>query len=238
MLNRIAPSFIEGFFISIILIVLTIGTYNRNTLWKDEISLWEDCVKKSPQKARPYSNLGFAYFVAGEYDRAIEATKKAIDLNRNFAHAYHNLGLIYQKMGDFDQGMSMVRKAIDIDPHFYIAYYSLGSILFENGRYEEASEVFRHFLKVFPYFPNVHHLLGIAYGAQKKFDEAVKEFEWELKINPYHSLAHLNLGQIYWYEFQNKEKALKHLRAALALDPFLPHRRGIQNLVNQLERLP
>lgn len=49
-----------------------------------------------------------------------------------------------------------------------------------------------------------------------------------VKVNPYHTLAHLNLGQIYWYEFQNKEKALKHLKMALALDPFLPNRKGIQ----------
>lgn len=231
------PHPIEVIILSAVILILSSGTYIRNALWKDEIGLWTDCAKKSPGKARPYANLGFAYFESGQYDKALEITEKAIHLDPKFAHAYHNLGLTHQKMGDLKKAARMVRKSIDLDSTLYIAHYSLGSILFEDGQYEEASEVYRHFLKKFPYFPNVHHLLGIFYAAQKKFDKAVEEFEWELKIDPYHTLAHLNLGQIYWYEFQNKGKALYHLKTALALDPFLPSRGGIQNLVRQLERI-
>jgi tetratricopeptide (TPR) repeat protein len=230
-------SALDWFVLLGVVVFLIIGTYKRNLLWNDEIGLWTDCVKKSPGKARPYSNLGFAHFEAGQYDKSLEFTEKAIRLDPTFAQAYHNLGLTHQKMGDLKKAAGMVRKAIDLDPNLSIAHYSLGSILFEDGQHEEASHAFRRFLKIFPYFPNVHHLLGVAYAAQKKFDKAVEEFEWELKINPYHALAHLNAGQIYWYEFQNKGKALYHLKVALALDPFLPNRREIQNLVRQLERI-
>jgi tetratricopeptide (TPR) repeat protein len=127
--------------------------------------------------------------------------------------------------------------ALEIDPEMYMAYYSLGSIYLENGQYQEAEEAFKTFIKVFPHFPEVHNLLAIVYAAQRQFDKAVKEFEGEIRANPYHTLAHLNLGQIYWYEFQNRQKAIYHLKAALMLNPFLPNRTEIRRLVRLLEGL-
>jgi tetratricopeptide (TPR) repeat protein len=224
-------------FLSIVFI-LSIGTYSRNRLWNNPVDLWKDCVKKSSHKARPYVNLGFAYLESGQYDKALETTKKGIDLDPKFAGAYYNLGIIYQKIGDLDKAIAMGKKSREIDPELHMAEFLLGSIYFENGRLEEAAETYSTFLKSFPYFPGVHQILGIIYAGQKQFDKAIAEFEWEIRINPYNSLAHLNLGQIYWYEFQNRQKAIRHLKIALMLDPLLPKRGEIRKLVQLLEGLP
>jgi tetratricopeptide (TPR) repeat protein len=224
-------------FVAVILL-LTVGTYSRNALWNDAISLFTDCVKKSPNKARPYVNLGVAYLNAGAYDKSAEVTQKAIQIDPKFGEAYYNLGLIYQKTGDLNKAIAMEKKSLEVDPTMYMAYFSLGGIYFENKQYEESEQAFQRFLKVFPYFPEVHNLLAIVCAAQKKFDKAVTEFEWEIRINPYDSLAHLNLGKIYWYEFQNRQKAVYHLKVALMLDPLLPNREEVRRFVRQLEGLP
>ena len=237
MTGKIKPHLIEIAIFLAVVFILSIGTYSRNRLWNDEIDLWADCVKKSPNKSRPYVNLGFAYINAGRYDKAFETVQKAIQINPKDAMAYYNLSITLQKMGDLNKAIAMGKRSLEIDPDLYMAHLTLGGIYFENGQYEEAAEAYKKFLKVFPYFPEAHNLLAIVYAAQKKFDKAVAEFEWEIRINPYHSLAQLNLGQIYWYEFQNRQKAIYHLRVALALDPFLPNRKGIQNLVRLLEGL-
>jgi tetratricopeptide (TPR) repeat protein len=127
---------------------------------------------------------------------------------------------------------------LELDPDLHIARYFLGRVYFENGQYIEAEETFKKFLRVVPYFPDAHNLLAIVHAAQRQFDRAVAEFEWEIRINPFHAMAHQNLGNIYWYEFQNRQKAIYHLKAALMLDPFLPNRKGIQSLVRTLEGLP
>ena len=44
-----------------------------------------------------------------------------------------------------------------------------------------------------------------------------------------------NLGQIYWHEFQNRQKAIYHLKPASMLDPFLMNRSRIRKLVQTLE---
>ena len=41
-------------------------------IWKDDLSLWEDIVKKSPNKARGYNNLGTSYGYSGWIDMAIK----------------------------------------------------------------------------------------------------------------------------------------------------------------------
>lgn len=236
-LNKLKSSLAEIVIFGLVVLLLTAGTFWRNRLWNNPIDLWADCVKKSPNKARPYVNLGFAYFESGQYGKALETTQKAIDIDSKSADAYYNLGIVLQKMGDLNKAIAMIRKSLDIDPTLNMAHYTLGTVYFENGQYEESTEAFNKFLKVFPYFPDVHHLLGIVYAAQKKFDKAVAEFEWELRVNPYHPLAHLNLGQIYWFEFQNRQKAIYHLKAALMLGPFLPNRAEIRRLVRVLEGL-
>jgi len=230
--------FLEILIYSLIILTLSCWTYSRNKIWNSDVELWKDCVQKSPNKPRPHENLGVAYERIGEYKKALESIEKAIQINPKYANAYYNYGLILHKMGDTERGISMIKKSLELDPGLTLAYYSLGGIYFDKGLYNESAEALTKFLNFYPYYPEVHHRLAIIYASQRKFDKAVEEFEWELRINPYHTLAHVNLGQIYWFEFQEKEKALKHLRAALALDPFLPNRRGIQNLVRQLERSP
>jgi superkiller protein 3 len=235
---KIRPHLIEISLFMVVILLLTVGSYSRNRVWKDEISLCTDGVKKSPRKGRAYVHLAAAYFSAGMYDKSLETNQRAIQIDPKCADAYYNLGLTYQKMGDLNSAIAMEKKSLEVDPTLYAVYSSLGGIYFEKGQYQEAQEAFQKFLEVYPYFPEVHALLAITYAAQKKFNKAVIELEWELKINPYHVLAHLNVGQIYWYEFQNKQKAIYHLKTALMLDPYFPRRGEIRKLVRLLEGLP
>lgn len=51
-------------------------TVARNLDYRDEISLWEQTVRLSPNKARVHNNLGYAYLLAGRTD----------DARREFSH--------------------------------------------------------------------------------------------------------------------------------------------------------
>ena len=62
--------------------IFSLLTYSRNTVWQDAITLYEDCVRKAPGKARCHSNLARAYIDAGKYDRAIQEAEIAISLGR------------------------------------------------------------------------------------------------------------------------------------------------------------
>jgi len=63
----------------------------RNEVYRSEVALWEDTVRNSPHKARPFNNLGHAYFLAGFSDRAEQAYLTAIQLNPEYWLAENNL---------------------------------------------------------------------------------------------------------------------------------------------------
>jgi tetratricopeptide (TPR) repeat protein len=74
-----------------LVLMLCLFTYQRNLLYRDKISLWSDAVLKSPNKARPHNNLGHAYALQGDWDRAIEEFRMAARLDPDFILAQQNL---------------------------------------------------------------------------------------------------------------------------------------------------
>ena len=76
-------------------------TLMRNEVYRSEVALWEDTVRSSPLKARPYNNLGHAYFLAGNLAQAERAYLTAIDLNPDYWLAENNLARL------IDPGQSM-----------------------------------------------------------------------------------------------------------------------------------
>ena len=87
------PALVRG---SAVLATVLIGllylfTYQRNLLYQDRFLLWSDAVRKSPNKARPHNNLGYAYSVHGDWDRAIEHFRIAAQLDPDYVLAQENL---------------------------------------------------------------------------------------------------------------------------------------------------
>ncbi len=74
-----------------VIAVLCMFTYQRNLLYQDRLLLWSDAVAKSPNKARPHNNLGYAYALRDDWDRAIEEFRTAAKLDPNFILAQQNL---------------------------------------------------------------------------------------------------------------------------------------------------
>ena len=72
-------------------LILGLITVQRNELYRDPVLLWSDTVEKSPQKARPHNNLGHAYALRDDWDRAIEEYRTAARLNPDYARAQENL---------------------------------------------------------------------------------------------------------------------------------------------------
>jgi hypothetical protein len=90
LVHRIRP--VGSYAIAVaIVIVLSTFTYQRNTLYRDQLSLWTDTVAKSPHKARPHNNLGHAFALLGEWDRAIDEFRIAAQLDSDYVLAQDNL---------------------------------------------------------------------------------------------------------------------------------------------------
>ncbi len=72
-------------------LVLAYFTFNRNAIYESEVTFWLEAVHKSPRKARPHNNLGYAYFLRGDFDHAIEEFRIAVWLDPNDQDVQQNL---------------------------------------------------------------------------------------------------------------------------------------------------
>jgi Flp pilus assembly protein TadD len=75
-----------------IIVLLTGTTFARNTVWKSEITMWEDVVSKSPNKGRAHIGLGNAYKSQGLFPKAVDQYNIALRLDPYDLSIYNNLG--------------------------------------------------------------------------------------------------------------------------------------------------
>jgi len=99
MIKRLKPHIGEIVVYSVVILLLTTGSYWRNKIWNSNIDLWVDCVKKSPNKTRPLNNLGVFLSNQGKYQEAILHLNEALRINPNLAKARNNLGIALAHRG-------------------------------------------------------------------------------------------------------------------------------------------
>ena len=125
-------------FLCMVVLLLSFWTFERNKVWRDTITLWGDCVAKSPNKARPHNNLGVALKKQMHLDEAIEHFKKTVELDPQFAEAYNNLGNTYSLRGNYEEAIKHYRMALKIVPNNLDLHISIGMALAKNRQFMEA----------------------------------------------------------------------------------------------------
>lgn len=131
-------------------LIFTGATYKRNQVWQSEVSLWEDALRKSPNKARPHNELGVAYNRQKRHAEAVPLFQKAIRLSPRYSYPYLNLGVAYSTMGQTDKAVAMYKKAIKIRPDLGQVYNNLGVIFLKQGKLKKAERMFRKTLQINP----------------------------------------------------------------------------------------
>ncbi len=100
--------------LSAVTVMFSIWTYERNSIWSDNVVLWRDCVDKSPKKARPHNSLGVALASQGRLDEAIGHYSEALRIKPGFAEAHTNLGNALFSQGRLDEAIGHYSEALRI----------------------------------------------------------------------------------------------------------------------------
>jgi tetratricopeptide (TPR) repeat protein len=71
-------------------------------------------VENTPQNSIDWNELGNSYTSLIKFDNAIEAYKKAIEMNPKYGQPYSNLGFIYYRLGKYEAAILLYKKSIDL----------------------------------------------------------------------------------------------------------------------------
>ncbi|MDP2731385.1 MAG: tetratricopeptide repeat protein [Dehalococcoidales bacterium] len=96
------------------------------------------------------NSRGISYNDGGEYEKALVAFNKAIELDPTFALAYSNRGWVHIKLGEYEKAIVDSSRAIELNPELAIAYNIRGWAYTESGKYEEAIADYNKALELDP----------------------------------------------------------------------------------------
>lgn len=213
-------------------LLLAIWTYQRNTTWVDPVVFWQDCVRKSPAKARPHNNLGLALRDRGNMNEAARHFSTALSLDPDNVQVHNNIGVLYANRGNLERACYHFKEAIRIDPNHAEGYNNLGKALADQGNVDSAVANLKHALRIDPWLANAHDNLGKLYGGKGNLKKSEYHFRQVIRCDPRNATGHYHLGLVLARQ-GNVDEALRHFEAALLIDPAhekaRKHLKGIGN---------
>ncbi|MEE9543269.1 MAG: tetratricopeptide repeat protein [Thermodesulfobacteriota bacterium] len=105
-------------FTSVVLLFYLIKVESRIYVWRSDLALWSDTVKKSPQSSTAHFNLGWAYQRDHDNNKAVKSYHESIRLGPTAVDAHYNLGQIYMKEGRYLEASKEFGIVMKIDPGY------------------------------------------------------------------------------------------------------------------------
>jgi tetratricopeptide (TPR) repeat protein len=178
-----------------------------------------DAERRSVQaSAQAFLESGLTHYEKGEFDDAIPAYRKAIELQPNDAHAHYNLGVALLEKGEPREASSSFETAIRLQPDFAEAYNSFGLAEQELGQTEEAIAAYRKAVELRPDFVEAQNNLeaalrevdaerqsalasaqaslesGLAHYGRGELDEAIASYRRAIELYPKPEFFNLGVG--------------------------------------------
>jgi tetratricopeptide (TPR) repeat protein len=203
--------------LALIPFVFAAAAYSRNAVWRGEESLWEDTVRKSPNKARPYNNLGIIHFENGNIERAIEYYRDAIRLEPEYTKAHNNLGNAYMAGGLADMAIKHYRVALSLSPDDAEVHFNLGIAYGAKGLIDDAIVHYQNALRLSPDDAKAHYNLAVSYEAKGLIEKAIGHYRVSVGLDPGFVGAYNNLG-ITCLKTGEYKRAVEYFDKAISLD--------------------
>jgi len=206
-----------------ILIAYTISTHERLDAWKDEVTLWEDTVRKSPDSANALTNYGAALLAINKVDKAREELLIALKQRKiSAAHAsavLYLLGTVELKQNNYKKAEEYLINSLKTNPQNDLAYNNLGVVYMNTSRPTDtdarkkddlgkAIKYLEQALRVSPGFLQPKYNLALCYLKMGDFKRAKDYFNAVIESDPLSDLSAGSVQHLLLMEF-SKRYALK-----------------------------
>jgi protein O-mannosyl-transferase len=197
----------------VVVLVLGVMTIQRNTVFASNVSLWQDAIEKSPQKARPHFNLGAAYQNARRPNDAIREYQTALSLKPDIHAAYSNMAAIQIDSGQLDEGEKTLVKLTQLAPDYTEGFINLSVLYLRKKETEKAITAVDRAIAINPDSSAAHFNKAEALTQKGDYKSAVDSYERAAYLRPDLNSFRLSLGNAYFRagDFKKAEAVLTML---------------------------
>ncbi len=158
-------------------------------------------------------------------EEAVEASKRALELQPELGEAHASRGLAHLVSDQYSRAEAEFKRALEVNPRLYEAYYYCGRAKFHQGDIERAAELFEEAVDVNPADYQARCLrvqilrgLGRIEEATRAARKCVEVLDKHLKWNP-DDVRALHLGAGSLLVLGEVDRAKRWLSRALEIDP-------------------
>ncbi len=201
---------------------------NDNKKAKD---MFETSLQLKPYSPKIYNRYAAVLNELKDYDKAIEASKKGLQL-KNLKILHNNLGKgylgkgeydkaeveflytknidellniveIYSDQGEFDKLMNICQKILELEPDNFNALLLLGYAYEGKGDLNTALLNYNKVKELKPEYAQVYFRIGYVYDIQNNYNEAIENYKLAIKYDPRDLTSLSNLAALYLDTGQN-----------------------------------
>jgi len=148
--GRFSPEFpllVAGVLFFLVAAAYSYMTYERNDIWQNSQTLWEDTLAKYPDSSPANVNLSAIYLKQGRFDEVQDLCLAAIRSKPYDYLAISNLALAQIMMKQYSNAIRNYEQALKIKPDLPKAEMGLAIAYWENSDYKEAHALYSRLLR-------------------------------------------------------------------------------------------
>ena len=145
-----------------------------------------------------FVNEGIQFHDNGDYEKAIETYKKALQLDPNSTLVNYEIALSYFTKGNYKESIKYSDVVLKQNKDYMLqAYMTKGSALDMLGKTKESIKLFEKAIKETIDHYLLYYNLGLNYYKLNDLDNAEENVIKAIELNPNHSSSHLMLAYIH-----------------------------------------
>jgi tetratricopeptide (TPR) repeat protein len=197
-------------------------TANSTMNYEEAVDFFEKAVAVMPEDAKGYVNLGVAYSMLGDTDKALEAFKTGTEADSSSSDAWRNLGITYQTLSRFIEAREAFARVVELAPDDPDGMFSLADMYFNDKEFEKALELYEQAAEIKTDDAALHYQIGATNFSLEKYIEAGVGFQKSAalaqnKDPELYKDAMFNLGVSY-LKMENFDGAIATLERVLEMD--------------------
>jgi tetratricopeptide (TPR) repeat protein len=136
--------------------------------------IWLDVLKRNPNHANAYNQLGYIAFWEGDYERAVSLLQRYAFLAPDLANPHDSLGEILMYMGRYEEAEAEFRKALGKEREYLPSILNLARVYLDRGQLHKGIDLLEKLREMTPgtnYEAKVDELAIGTYYAHQLWDE-------------------------------------------------------------------